>query len=81
MPPLDQTRIASQLFAPYRRKISGEYRPYIVGEDMTDISIGGVDRENGHPKPGDMVGRDPKDHTDQWLVNQKYFSENFEPAS
>lgn len=72
--------ISSQLFAPYRRKVSGDYRPYIVGEDMTDISVGTQDRIAGHPKAGDMIGRDPKDHSDQWLVNQKYFAENFEPA-
>jgi len=70
----------STTFHPYRRKVVGFYRPYIPGEDMTGISVGDVDRVNGSPKAGDMIGRDPQDHSDQWLVNKTYFETNFEPT-
>lgn len=43
------------------------------------ISVSDVDRINGSPKIGDMIGRNPKNHLDQWLVAMEYFQENFEP--
>lgn len=42
------------------------------------VSISSVDKENGSPKIGDMVARNPKDHNDQWLVAEQYFKDNFE---
>ena len=45
------------------------------------ISISEADRENGSPKAGDMVARNPKDHTDMWLVAKAYFEENFGSAT
>jgi len=44
------------------------------------ISISEPDKKNGSPKIGDMIARNPKDHTDQWLVAEKYFKENFTKA-
>lgn len=41
------------------------------------ISISQADLENGSPKIGDMIARNPKNHKDQWLVAEKYFKENF----
>lgn len=35
--------------------------------------------ENGSPKIGDMIARNPKNHEDQWLVAEQYFNDNFEP--
>jgi hypothetical protein len=29
---------------------------------------------------GDMIARNPKNHSDQWLVAKQYFEDNFEPA-
>ena len=55
-------------------------RPYQIGEDVTDVSISDYDRENGSPKLGDMIARNPNDHNDQWLVAEKYFLDNLEPA-
>ncbi len=43
------------------------------------VSISDVDRENGSPKIGDMIARNPKNHLDQWLVAEQYFKDNFEP--
>jgi hypothetical protein len=42
------------------------------------VSISDVDRDNGSPKIGDMIARNPKNHLDQWLVVEKYFKDNFE---
>ena len=47
---------------------------------MTRVSVSAADKENGSPKPGDMIARNPKNHADQWLVAAKYFAENLEPA-
>ena len=64
----------------YKRKGLSEMRPYQIGEDVTDVSISDYDRENGSPKLGDMIARNPNDHDDQWLVAEKYFLDNLEPA-
>ena len=66
-------------FKQYRRSQIAELRPYVPGEDMSDISVSLVDHEAGSPKPGDMIARNPKNHADQWLVAAKYFADNFEP--
>lgn len=43
-----------------------------------NISISDADKNNGSPKIGDMIARNPKDHNDQWLVAEQYFKDNFE---
>ena len=55
-------------------------RPYISGEDMAGISVSEPDKQNGSPRVGDMIARNPKNHLDQWLVAKKYFEDNLEPA-
>ena len=54
----------------------------IIVSDSTDteitVSISDVDLENGSPKDGDMIARNPKNHLDQWLVAKEYFEDNFE---
>ena len=68
-------------FKKYRRKQIAELRPYIKGEKLgNNVSISEIDKENGSPKLGDMIARNPKDHKDQWLVNEQYFNDNFECA-
>ena len=65
-------------FKQYRRKNIAEMRPYEEGEILDGVSISGVDKENGSPKIGDMIARNPQNHNDQWLVAKKYFEDNFE---
>ena len=66
-------------FKKYRRKQIAELRPYQEGEVLdSSVSISEADRDNGSPKVGDMIARNPKDHDDQWLVAEAYFLENFE---
>lgn len=68
-------------FKQYRRKQIAELRPFELGESLSEkVSISKADRENGSPKPGDMIARNPKNHDDQWLVTKEYFEENFEPV-
>ena len=44
----------------------------------TYVSVSDVDLQNGSPKIGDMIARNPKNHKDQWLVAEQYFKDNFE---
>jgi len=63
------------MFKKYRRTNIAEMRPYIKGEDITDISVADVD--NPEEDMG-MIARNPKNHKDQWYIARKYFEENFE---
>jgi hypothetical protein len=67
-------------FKLYRRKGLSEMREYVDGEDISHVSISQPDKENGSPKVGDMIARNPKNHADQWLVAAQYFADNIEPA-
>jgi hypothetical protein len=66
-------------WADYRRAGVSSMRPYVDGEDLSRVSISQADIENGSPKKGDMIARNPKDHSDMWLVAEKYFKENLIP--
>ena len=61
-------------WAHYRRKGYSEMRPYIVGEDLTGISVSKEDT----PELGGMVARNPDNHADQWYVAKVYFEKNLE---
>lgn len=80
-------------FKQYRRKQISELRPVTDADikafeqdkylhSMRDtefrVSISDADIENGSPKIGDMIARNPKNHKDQWLVAKQYFEDNFE---
>lgn len=66
-------------FKQYRRKQIAELRPYLDGESMEGISISQPDKDAGSPRAGDMIARNPKNHSDKWLVAAQYFHDNFEP--
>lgn len=80
-------------FQKYKRKQITELRPVTDADirafeedknlhSMRDtqfrVSISDADKDNGSPKIGDMIARNPKNHNDQWLVAKKYFEDNFE---
>lgn len=67
----------AQEFKQYRRTGLSEMRPYVVGEDMTGISVSETDT----PEHGGMVARNPKNYEDQWYVAKKYFDDNLELVS
>lgn len=50
----------------------------VFGENPIMVSISDADKNNGSPKIGDMIARNPKNHNDKWLIADKYFSDNFE---
>ena len=62
-------------FKNYKRTNIAEMRPYVLGEDMTNISVADVDEPRIDMG---MVARNPKNHKDQWYVAKKYFEDNFE---
>lgn len=63
----------------YRRKGFSEMRPYLAGETLpADVSISQADLDNGSPKVGDMIARNPKNHKDMWLVAEAYFLDHLE---
>lgn len=74
-------------FKQYRRKQIAELRPLtdeeleagrLISTQKYCISISEADLNNGSPKKGDMIARNPKNHNDQWLVAKDYFEQNFE---
>ncbi len=42
------------------------------------VSISDADKQNGSPKIGDRIARNPINHNDQWLIAEQYFKDNFE---
>ena len=63
------------MFRRYRRTNIAEMRPYVPGEDLTNISVSSVDDPESDMG---MVARNPMNHNDQWYVDSKYFEDNFE---
>jgi hypothetical protein len=62
-------------FKQYRRKGFSEMRPYVKGEDLSQIS---VSKEDDPENDMGMIARNPKNHADQWYVAKKYFEDNLE---
>jgi hypothetical protein len=55
-----------------------DLQPHSLRDTEFKVSISQVDLNNGSPKIGDMIARNPKNHNDQWLVAEQYFNDNFE---
>ena len=58
----------------YRKISFQEMRPYVPGEDLTDISVANSEV----PKEGGMIARDSNNHKDQWYISQEFFDLNYE---
>lgn len=66
----------------YKRTGIAEMRPLdrheiLTGKLPMGVSVSDEDKENGSPKAGDMIARNPDNHNDQWLVAEEYFNNNF----
>ena len=61
----------------YHRTNLAEMIPWTKDLDMTGISISQVDLDEGSPKVGDMIARNPSNHQDKWLISKAYFEDNF----
>lgn len=66
-------------FEQYQRTQIAEMCPWSDSFDMAGVSVSDVERQNGSPKKGDMIARNPKNHADKWLIAAQYFADNFEP--
>lgn len=71
--------MSKHTFKQYRRTQIAEMCEWTPDYDMSRVSVSHSDKENGSPKVGDMIARNPKNHEDQWLVAKRYFEDNFEP--
>jgi hypothetical protein len=65
------------MYKQYVRTNIVEITEWTSSLDMGGVSISQVDKDNGSPKIGDMIARNPLNHNDKWLVAKKYFEENF----
>lgn len=69
--------MSEQVWKKYKRKGVSEMRPYVKGEDLTNIS---VNKEDNPETDMGMIARNPDNHEDQWYVARKYFEDNLEEA-
>jgi len=58
----------------YRKKSIQPMRPYVLGEDVSLISISPEDS----PEVGGMIAVNPSNPKDQWYVAKKFFEDNYE---
>lgn len=81
------------MFSEYRRRVKPTLLRIVTKEDIDEfnefgvvytdktkaytVSISDADLESGSPKIGDMIAVSESNTSDQWLVNEKYFQENF----
>jgi hypothetical protein len=61
-------------FKLYRKTGITEMRPYELDEDLSGVSV----NQEDNPKIGDMIARNSLNHADKWLVDEKYFHDNYE---
>lgn len=61
----------------YQRKSWTEMLPWSPDIDMSKVSVSREDSNNGSPRPGDMIARNPLNYADQWLVSEAYFQANY----
>lgn len=55
----------------YQKVVTVEARPYMPGEDLSNITLRPVDRDR--PLLLGMVVRNPEDPDDQWFIGEKEF--------
>ncbi len=60
----------------YRKAGVTEMRPYVLGEDLSGVSLSSHDEVGA----GGMIARNPISHIDKWYVSATYFAANYGPA-
>ena len=68
-------------FKTYLRTGSCEARPYVLGENMTGISVNKEDAHEVATIGGGMIFRNPDNHEDKWYVAKAFFDKNYLPDS
>lgn len=76
--PMFDKKEETDKFKRYRKYELAEMRPYVEGEDMTNIRVGDDETKLGCPKKGDMVCRNEVNHDDQWLLAEEKFKHHYE---
>ena len=61
----------------YQKIQTTEMRPYIEGEDMSEVSVSDIDT----PEVGGMIARNTFNYSDQRYVAKLYFKNNYEATS
>ena len=62
----------------YKRKGIIELRPYIKGENLSNVSVSDVDKPDSDMG---MIARNPVNKKDKWYVARKYFEDNYEEVN
>jgi hypothetical protein len=62
------------MFKNYRKKSTQLMRPYILGEDLTGVSVNKEDT----PEEGGMIAQNPANPQDKWYVAKQFFLDNYE---
>ena len=63
----------NEMIKNYRKKNVQPMRPYVLGEDMSGVSVS----EEDTPEVGGMIAINPKNISDQWYVAKVFFQENY----
>lgn len=63
-------------FKNYRKKNVQPMRPYVVGEDLSGVSVSAEDT----PEVGGMIAINPNNPADQWYVAKTFFEDNYVEA-
>ena len=61
----------------YIKRGAIEATEWTIDTDMTLVSLSADDIENGNPKSGGMIARDPKNPNDRWYINPDYFNKHY----
>jgi hypothetical protein len=63
-------------FKEYRKQNTQLMRPYIPGEDLSDVSVSDEDT----PEEGGMIAVNRDNPMDKWYVAKKFFEDNYVEA-
>jgi hypothetical protein len=69
--------IKQPVWAVYRKKAVQRMRKYVVGEDLTGISVNAQDT----PGVGGMIAVNESNPKDMWYVAEDFFNKNYEFVS
>jgi len=72
--------MSEQTWTVYRKTGLVEMRPYIPGEDLTNVSVNKEDEAEIENGGGGMIARNSENHADKWYVAKAYFDANYEAA-
>lgn len=66
-------------FKEYRRKGTVLLRPYIIGEDLSKVSVSQADKDSGYlSTEGNYIAINKDNQEDQWFINSDFFNKNYE---